>query len=628
MSEEALTSAPPADEDATIADPWREVTGVIDDATILQMSRQELVETVIGLRGALNHSDAKFASITEIGEAMGTTFNLDQLLGVIMDKITELMEAERSTLFVLDEETNELWSRVTQGIKNVEIRLDAGEGIAGWVAKTGKSINIRDAYSDPRFNPEVDARTGYQTRSILCQPIRNQAGQIIGVVQVLNRVDGPFTPEDENLLSAIASQAGIALENHKLYKSVIQTNYDLTDAKRRLEQKISELNLLYEIERHVGRTVDLSSMMRVLTSKTAEVFDAEGAAVAIKEVDHLRGYFNAPMSDGWTFHERALSEGEGINAQVIETGAPYLCNTGECGVPGAANEPFGTVIRNVMAVPLFDDEDECIGALKVVNHKELSGGFDKDELKILEIIGKRISSSVVARRQAEELEKANRLATIGQMLSGVIHDLKNPIAIISGYVQLMARSDDREKRDDYAESIKRQFEQLNTMTRELLNFARGDRTIIRRKVFVGDYFEEVAELLREELAPKDVSLELNIDYRKDAQLDPDKLNRAILNLARNAADSMPDGGKFCIDVARDEDAGELVFTFEDTGAGVPEEIRDNLFESFVTKGKEHGTGLGLAIVKKIVDEHDGTISFDSTLGEGTTFTIRLPHEAA
>lgn len=627
MSEDALTTVQQADEGG-IVDPWRDVTGVIEDSTLRAMSRDDLLDTIRGLRGALRHSEAKFASITEIGEAMGTTFNLDQLLGVIMDKITELMEAERSTLFVLDEETNELWSRVSQGIKNVEIRLEPGEGIAGWVAKTGKSINIRDAYSDPRFNPEVDARTGYQTRSILCQPIRNQAGQIIGVVQVLNRIDGPFTPEDENLLSAIASQAGIALENHKLYKSVIQTNYDLTDAKRRLEQKMSELNLLYEIERHVGRTVDLSSMMRVLTAKIADVFDAEGAAVAIKEVDHLRGYFNAPANDGWSFHERALAEGEGINAQVIETGAPYLCNTGVCGVPGAANEPFGTIIRNVMAVPLFDDNEVCIGALKVVNHQDLSAGFDEDELKVLEIIGKRISSSVVARRQAEELEKANRLATIGQMLSGVIHDLKNPIAIISGYVQLMARSDDRDKRDAYATSIKRQFEQLNTMTRELLNFARGDRTIIRRKIFVGDYFEELAELLREELSPKNVALELEIGYRKDAQIDPDKLNRAILNLARNAADSMPDGGTFRIEVDRDAEAQELVFTFADTGTGVPDEIRDNLFESFVTRGKEHGTGLGLAIVKKIVDEHEGTIEFDSTLNEGTTFTIRLPHETA
>lgn len=625
MSEDLFSTPIPTDDDG-IADPWREVTGVIQDAAILQMSRDDLVDMVRGLRGALRHSEAKFASITEIGEAMGTTFNLDELLGVIMDKITELMEAERSTLFVVDEDTGELWSRVTQGIKNVEIRLQHGEGIAGWVATTGKSINIRDAYSDPRFNPEVDARTGYQTRSILCQPIRNQSGAIIGVVQVLNRKDGPFTPEDENLLSAIASQAGIALENHKLYKSVIQTNYDLTDTTRRLEQKMSELNLLYDIERHVGRTVDLPSMMRVLTEKTAEVFSAEGAAVAIKESDHLRGYFNAPSADGWSFHVRALGEDEGINAAVIKSGEPYLCNTGECGVPGAANEPFGTIVRNVMAVPMFDDNDECIGALKVVNHTDLSGGFNADELKILEMVGRRISSSVVARRRAEELEMANRLATIGQMLSGVIHDLKNPIAIISGYVQLMARSDDREKRDDYATSIKRQFEQLNTMTRELLNFARGERSIIRRKVFVGDYFEELAELLREELSPKNVALEMEIGYRKEAKLDPDKLNRAILNLARNAADSMPDGGEFSISV--DHEDGELVFRFNDTGNGVPEEIRDSLFESFVTRGKTNGTGLGLAIVKKIVEEHEGTISFESTLGEGTTFTIRIPHETS
>src|SRR5690606_4952828 len=109
----------------------------------------------------------------------------------------------------------EIWSKVLQGARMKELRLKIGEGIAGWVAKTGKSVNIKDAYRDQRFNQNVDNETGFQTRSCLCQPIRNHERKIIGVVQVLNKHEGYFTVEDENLLSAISSQVAVSIENSK-----------------------------------------------------------------------------------------------------------------------------------------------------------------------------------------------------------------------------------------------------------------------------------------------------------------------------------------------------------------------------------------------------------------------------
>jgi signal transduction histidine kinase len=87
---------------------------------------------------------------------------------------------------------------------------------------------------------------------------------------------------------------------------------------------------------------------------------------------------------------------------------------------------------------------------------------------------------------------------------------------------------------------------------------------------------------------------------------------------------MPNGGSFTIESSLDEANDMVVFKFTDTGPGIPLAIRQNLYESFVTQGKENGTGLGLAIVKKVVDQHDGSIQFESELGKGTTFTIKLP----
>src|SRR5690606_20158785 len=197
--------------------------------------------------------------------------HVDQLLETIVEKTTELMDAERSTLFLVDDQTRELWSKVVQGGINIEIRLQQGQGIAGWVALTGKSLNIRDAYQDPRFNPKVDEDTGYITRNILCQPIRNLRGDITGVLQVLNRREDNFTDEDEYLLSAIASQAAIAIENSKLYLSAVTRNMELIHIKDKLEQKVGELDLLFELERLLGRAQSLEALLRGVGERLLEL---------------------------------------------------------------------------------------------------------------------------------------------------------------------------------------------------------------------------------------------------------------------------------------------------------------------------------------------------------------------
>ena len=145
---------------------------------------------------------------------------LGSLLQKVMGEATRLLNAERSTLFLNDEKTSELWSEVGQGLESVQIRLPNHLGIAGAVFTQGKAINIPYAYADLRFNPAFDKKTGYFTRSILCVPIVNKHGKVIGVTQVLNKRGGPFTGEDESRLRAFTAQISIALENAKLFADV------------------------------------------------------------------------------------------------------------------------------------------------------------------------------------------------------------------------------------------------------------------------------------------------------------------------------------------------------------------------------------------------------------------------
>lgn len=146
--------------------------------------------------------------------------DLGTILGRVMSEATRMLNAERSTLFLNDEKTHELFSKVGEGLGATEIRLPNHLGIAGAVFTSGKSINIPHAYADLRFNPAFDKKTGFFTRSILCVPVINKSGKTIGVTQVLNKRGGPFTTEDELRLKAFTAQVSIALENAKLFDDV------------------------------------------------------------------------------------------------------------------------------------------------------------------------------------------------------------------------------------------------------------------------------------------------------------------------------------------------------------------------------------------------------------------------
>ena len=126
-------------------------------------------------------------ALLDISRALGAEMHLDSLLPVIIKKTTEIMDAERSSLFFYDVDSDELWSKVAEGIEEIEIRFPSGLGIAGDVAKTLLTANIPDAYDDPRFNREFDKKTNFRTKAILCMPITTRKGELIGVIEVLNK---------------------------------------------------------------------------------------------------------------------------------------------------------------------------------------------------------------------------------------------------------------------------------------------------------------------------------------------------------------------------------------------------------------------------------------------------------
>jgi len=239
----------------------------------------------------------------------------------------------------------------------------------------------------------------------------------------------------------------------------------------------------------------------------------------------------------------------------------------------------------------------------------------------MQLVGANVSTAVRLFFASQARERGERLTSIGRLLSQVIHDFKTPMTVISGYVQLMAEASDSKIRHEYAEEVLKQFDVLTGMQREVLEFARGERTLFVRRVYLHKFFGDLRRQLELELNGLPIELVLDVDTKVVARFDEARVARAVHNLARNAIEAMNDDG--VLTLSSRMDGKDLLIRVSDTGPGIPPAIEHRLFQSFVTMGKEGGTGLGLAIVKKIVEEHGGSVKVKSS-PKGATFELRLP----
>ena len=575
------------------------------------------------LQAQLQAARLKLQGIEAISRALGSEHNLDRILDAVMTRTTELLGADRSTLYLVDDAERVLWSRHFQGGEISTIEVPIGRGIAGWVAQHGRTVNVKDAYKDPRFDPSFDEHTRYRTRSVLCASLRDSQAKVIGVIQVLNKREGYFSPADEDLLGAIASQAAISIHNSKLYLDIVGKNIDLLETSMRLEARTAELELLFKIERAAATATTLDGATAGVLAAALEEFPSEAAAVVLVDAQRDALRYEAILGEhGDRLRDPAVAVGERLTKRVLTSGAPLRLGRGD-DADLAELSPADWDIAHAIALPIVH-KDERHGALLMVNRTDSTRGFGVQDERLLGMIAGRLGLAVALATALEEELQAERLAAIGQMLSGVLHDLKTPLTIIGGYARMMVKEPQGTVRAEHRDHIRRQIALLKDMTRELLAFARGESQVLFRKVFIRSFLDEVAELLREEFAGSGVELEIAAGYGGAVRLDEGKIKRVIYNLARNAREAMTGGGVFRIAVNAQDD--QVIFTFADDGPGIPQEIVDRLFEPFATFGKKNGTGLGLAIVKKIVEEHRGEVRVETHPDEGTRFTISLPLE--
>ena len=228
-------------------------------------------------------------------------------------------------------------------------------------------------------------------------------------------------------------------------------------------------------------------------------------------------------------------------------------------------------------------------------------------------------------KYVEEIIQAERLAVIGRFAGTIVHDFKNPLAIIAMAAEL-ACSDDTSPpmRHKVQNEITRQVDRMTNMLQELIEFTKpsGQKPNLQVLNFAR-YMNPLAEEIRQEIAERGVMLQIDTPPPQlELRLDPQRISRLFYNLLNNAVDEMRDGGKVFLRFV--VEAGQLRIEIEDTGKGIAPEIAQSLFKPFATHGKAHGTGLGLTICKKIVEDHGGRIWARSEPGKGATFLFALP----
>lgn len=355
---------------------YTDATAMVDEHGIIH--GKEVEEAAQSLPEQLTEARKKMEGMQKLLDASSSIATLDPLAATenIISETCRILNCDRATIFTLDEATNEIVLCVAEGAKN--IRLPVGQGIAGSVASTGETINIVDAYSDPRFSDASDKATGYRTTTILCMPIKNLEGNIVGVLQAINKKDGSFSQTDEEVMDLMATQSGIAVQNANIYRAA--------------EVARDKFRSLLDIIRAMQGELGVNSLIFTITQRTIRVVDADRCTLYLVDNVH-RGLF--AMQGEVNIR---ISMDQGIAGQVASTGQTL-------NIPDAYDNPnFNQAIdkktgyrTKAILCMAIKCENTVVGVLQLINKTSGNGVFtleDEETMSIfLSIAGPILASS-------------------------------------------------------------------------------------------------------------------------------------------------------------------------------------------------------------------------------------------
>jgi len=548
----------------------------------------------------------------QVSNVIHSTLDSQEALQLIIGEAVRVMRASSGSLVLINPSSGLLEIHAAQNLSSAarKLKLRVGEGVTGWVARSGKPARVGDVASDSRY---VSVRAG--VRSELAVPLEVR-GEVRGVLNVdSDRVDA-FSSEDQELLQELAVQAAKVIQNTWLYEQL------------RLKAMLFES--LVSVSRTINSTLNLDEALRVITKEACELMRARMCSLMLLDESgewlDLRASFGA--GDAYIKKPR-LSAAESLLGVVVRRKKPQQV----ANVQADARYQNVDLARreelvSLLSVPLIF-AGQAIGTLNVYTARPYV--FSNEEIQILSALAELSAIAIEKARLyervvdvEEQLRQNEKLSALGLLAAEVAHEIRNPLTVMKLlYHSLNLKFDAKDPRNKDAQVIESKIEHLNKIVEQILDFARTTEPQFA-PVSLNDLIDELGLLVRHKLANQGVKLvrELQPDLPLVAG-DATQLEQAFLNLILNAAEAMPEGGTLTIKTFS-KLPDQIAISFKDTGSGMTKEQQQRAFKTLLSTTKTKGTGLGLAIVGRIVETHRGEISILSPKKRGTTMTISLP----
>ncbi|WP_420628809.1 GAF domain-containing protein [Candidatus Leptofilum sp.] len=576
----------------------------------------------------IERHEARLAALYEVSSQLGKSLDLGEVLNQVMDSIIQLTGAERGFLMLYDSENGDLQTRAARNFDQETIEADAtniSRTVIERAINTGEGILSSNAQEDDRFSGR-ESVIGYQLRSIMCAPLQVR-GHTLGAVYVDNRLfSGVFEKDDLGLLVTFANQAAIAIENARLF----------TQTDQALARRVEELSLFQRIDQQLNRSLELNQVLSLSLNWAIALTNAAGGSIGLFEDIENE---DTGMLDGSPIRILRLmvfrGEEEHSESRLVSLDHPIVQKIMADGRSILTNDVSeeesvdGTPASMQLAVPIQQD-GIITGLITLETQQNIE--INREDIAFVERLSDRAAVAIKNAKLYEAIQDANKAKS--EFISLVAHELRVPMTSIKGYTDLMNAGlagplSDQQKQ--FLEVIRRNLTRMTSLISDLsdINHIESGRMKFDLQPFdLREVVADVADSLRERIANRQQTLHIEIE--DDLPLifaDSTRMAQVVSNLMSNANKYTQDGGEI---VLRAWPNGRYAHvSIQDNGLGISEENQEKLFTQFFrAEDKEvreqAGWGLGLSIVRRMVEAQNGEITFESILGEGSTFTFTIP----
>ncbi|MGN6386464.1 MAG: GAF domain-containing protein [Verrucomicrobiota bacterium] len=551
----------------------------------------------------------------QVNTVIHSTLESGRALDLIISEAVRVLRGDSGSIALVNPNNGFLEMEASVGLPPEvrALKLRVGEGITGWVAKTGKAVRIGDVNQDPRY-----IMLEREIRSELAVPLE-VGGELRGVINVDSARTDAFTADDEQLLRDLSLQAAQVIQNTWLYEQI--------------RHKARLFESLISVSQTINSTLNLDEALRVITREACQLM--RGKLCSLMMLDSSGNFLELRASYGASdayINKPRLDLDESLLGAVIRRKKPLQIEN----VQISSRYQHIEIARqeglvSLLSVPLLFSA-RIIGTLNVYTPEQHV--FSNEEIRILaalaELSGIAIAKASLYERIVdieEQLRQNEKLSAIGLLAAEVAHEIRNPLTVIKMLfhsLDLKFADDDARARD--MEVIHERMDHLNKIVQQILQFARNaDPTLQPTKI--NSVIEDLALLVRHKLSNQKIEFTLELAPElPEIPADSAQLSQALLNLVLNAVEAMPVGGRLKLKTSLhlSSKREQIQIEVSDSGRGLTPEQQKLAFRNLLNSTHKGGTGLGLAIVGKIIQSHQGEITAQSRPGAGTTIRIRLP----